>query len=225
MEAGQLLRRPAKSCLSSTTLSALSQALQVASRRHKSTASRMKRALNIAPHVSFLPDSSPRDHIIYNPPSAAPTVYHTPFKFLPKNDPRRRANISVLFASHPSSSPTSTEVASTQPASSADSADLLPVLPNTPSPSFKPQRNVSLEEVEEMRRLRAEDPVTNTVVALAQRFNCSRVFVMMCCQSSRDHQERMRDRLTLIQGRWGPTRTAARDDRRRRKEMLLRGEL
>ena len=76
-----------------------------------------------------------------------------------------------------------------------------------------------------MRRLREEDPVTNSVVALAAKFGCSKLFVMMCCHAPKEHQEKHKERLEAVRERWGPVRSKAREDRVRRKEMLLRGEL
>ncbi|KAJ9156400.1 hypothetical protein NKR23_g1527, partial [Pleurostoma richardsiae] len=116
MEAVSLLRPSTAAaargcCLSASRGSSIQQRLgggviQLPARRHKSTANRTKRALSVPPHPSFLAHGAPveqqqqlqQDHIIFNPPSSAPSVFHTPFKFLPRSDPRRRANLTALFA-------------------------------------------------------------------------------------------------------------------------------
>lgn len=224
----RLLSRPASQCcLSSTsgrTTSLLPlRPLHLTSRRHKSTSGRHRRSLNIQPHPSFLAPAgdsstssaraarSPSSHIVFNPPSSAPSVFHTPFKFLPKNDPRRRANLPSLFDS-------STTIAYS---SSNDGPDPSSVV----LPSKDRRHNVTEADVAEIRRLRAADPVTNSVGALARRYDCSHLFIMMCCQAPAEHAERHREALERVKSRWGHIRTKAREDRQRRRDMIFRGEL
>ncbi|KAK3685841.1 mitochondrial ribosomal protein subunit L20-domain-containing protein [Podospora appendiculata] len=232
MEA-RLLRRPAATCchrlLASSTTPAASLlppvTLQFPSTgaRHKSTTNRTKRALNIAPHASFLNKPSATDRIIFNPPSSAASVFHTPFKFLPKTDPRRRANLTSLFAS-------SASIQFNSPSSSA--SDAAPA-PGTTEDTLPPKiggrvgrtHHMTKEDVLEMRRLRETDPVANSVNRLAAKFGCSHLFVLMCCQAPREHKEKHVAAGELVKSRWGPRRRAAREDRKRRLEMLFRGEL
>ncbi|WYZ41459.1 hypothetical protein EsH8_V_000354 [Colletotrichum jinshuiense] len=187
-------------------------------RRGHKTTSRTKRALNLPPHPDFLP-STPAvgDTIIFNPPSAAPSVYHTPFKFLPPTDPRRRANLSSLFAS--------SAAATSQTTSSSSAARPLPPALNVPSRGSNPRYHLSRDDVAEIRRLRAEDPARWSVTALARKFDCSETFITICTPAPRDHKERLDRKLEAVKGRWGSIRTKAREDRTRRKEMLFRGEL
>ncbi|AEO63467.1 70dddb5d-2b6c-4512-bab2-1054921963d9 [Thermothielavioides terrestris] len=199
--------------------------------RQKSSAARTRRALRIPPHPSFFagPDGGTArpttDEIIFNPPSSEPSVYHTPFKFLPKTDPRRRANLtSELLASsttiqYPSSSSSSSSTA-TAPKSPED----FPALGRVPTQD-KPPHHLTKADIEEMRRLRAEDPVTNSVQTLARRFGCSKLFVLMCCQAPPEHRARVQAELEATQARWGPRRRAAREERARRFAMLFNGEL
>ncbi|KAI1121519.1 mitochondrial ribosomal protein subunit L20-domain-containing protein [Nemania abortiva] len=183
----------------------------IASRRHQSTTSRTKKMLKIPPHPDFLTPQSGQNHIIYNPPASVPSVYHTPFKFLPKCDPRRQANLSQLLRSNRSPLDPSTSTA-------------LP--PPTRASEMREKRyNVTREQVEEMRQLRASDPATWSVLKLADKFDCTPFFVMMCCKASPEHKDRERQRLEAIKARWGPVRTKARDERKKRKAMLLRGAL
>ncbi|KAL2152572.1 hypothetical protein VTH82DRAFT_5756 [Thermothelomyces myriococcoides] len=215
--------------------------------RHKSTAARTRRALNIPPHPSFLTSSSDRpttDEIIYNPPSSAASVYHTPFKFLPKSDPRRRANLaseivassttiqyptsSSSSSSSSSSAATSTEQQQSEdssPSSSSSSDDPVPFPSIEGAPRYKARHHLTKADIEEMRRLRAEDPATHTVQALSRRFQCSKLFVMMCCQAPKEHKDKVRADLERVKQRWGPRRQAAREERRARMGLLFQGEL
>jgi len=87
------------------------------------------------------------------------------------------------------------------------------------------QYNVTREQVEEMRQLRASDPLKWSVLELSKKFNCTPYFVMMCCKSSPEHREKERQRLEAIKSRWGVIRTKAREERKKRKTLLLRGAL
>ncbi|KAK4152911.1 mitochondrial ribosomal protein subunit L20-domain-containing protein [Chaetomidium leptoderma] len=213
--------------------------------RQKSTSARTRRALNIPPHPSFLnannstgnsgPDGlrgtrRDTDQIIFNPPSSAPSVFHTPFKFLPKNDPRRRANLtSSLFASS-----TTIHYNATQQQSSSTSPTSMPAeqtfspedFPMAEGPVvLKPRHHLAKADIEEMRRLRETDPVTNSVQSLARQYQCSKLFVLMCCQAPREHQDKIKAGLEKTKERWGPRRRAAREERARREGMLRTGEL
>ncbi|KAI0842474.1 mitochondrial ribosomal protein subunit L20-domain-containing protein [Hypoxylon sp. FL0890] len=186
-------------------------------RRHQSSTARTKRALKIAPHPSFLVSSKSTSdpdvaEVIYNPPSSAASVYHTPFKFLPRSDPRRQANLSQLVTS--SSSPSNSDSDSTT------NSNLPPELKEPPR-----KYNVTKEQVEEMRRLRAEDPAKWSVLKLAERYDCAPYFIMMCCRSSPEHHDKHRAALEAVKARWGPIRTAAREERKKRKALLLRDAL
>ncbi|KAK8084827.1 60S ribosomal protein [Apiospora hydei] len=153
------------------------------------------------------------------PPSAAPSVYHTPFKFLPPSDPRRQAQLSSLLRGSTGLAPTAAPTNSTTPTERE-----IPALGENhqvPVPKF----NVTREQVAEMRALRAADPTKWSVVRLAEKFECSKLFVMICCKASAEHQARERERKEAIKARWGPIRSQAREDRKKRRTLLLRGEL
>ncbi len=238
----------------------LTRVVVVVARRQQSTTSRTKKALKIAPHPSFLaagPASPTANHVIFNPPSSAPSVYHTPFKFLPKSDPRRQANLSqfllqqykekreherqrVKLHQQSISSTSSTSTSTSTSTSSSDggvggegegagagagAGDLPPTLTADEEVRTQPQRNVTREQVDEMRALRAEDPERWSVVRLARRFGCTNWFVMICCRAPAEHAESERVRKQAVRARWGPIRTHARDERGKRKALLLRGEL
>ncbi|KAM0333231.1 hypothetical protein ACHAQA_001891 [Verticillium albo-atrum] len=202
MEA-RTLARPAASLLNATLSSH-----GAVSRRSHQTWSRTKRALNIAPHPSFAPAKG-ENTIIFNPPASEPSIFHTPYKFLPKSDPRRRhADLSTLF---------------TAPSSRAAAAAKLPPALNVPSRN--PRYHLNKDDVAEIRRLRAEDPVQWSVNRLAQKFDCSEVFITICTPAPREHTERLERKLDAVKNRWGAIRTKARTERTKRKDMLFRGEL
>ncbi|KAI1360380.1 hypothetical protein F5Y08DRAFT_331621 [Xylaria arbuscula] len=218
METRQALRPLCSSLSSHATTASPSAARSSAfrsianGRRHQSTTARTKKALKIPPHPDFLTPQSGQNHIIYNPPAAAPSVYHTPFKFLPKSDPRRQANLSQLVRS------------SVDLHASRASASATTLPPVSRAPHVK-KYNVTREQVEEMRQLRADDPVTWSVHKLADKFECSPFFVMMCCKASPEHKEKEKERLEAIKARWGTIRTKARQEREKRKVLLAHGAL
>ncbi|KAK3956957.1 mitochondrial ribosomal protein subunit L20-domain-containing protein [Pseudoneurospora amorphoporcata] len=223
MEASLSLFRPAATCcrrvaLSSTQKASATPAVAAGiSVRYQSTANRTKRMLNIPPHESFLNVPVDGDRIIFNPPASEASVYHTPFKFLPRSDPRRRANIYKLFQTQ---APTPEPQAAAD-AASTDGAEHLPPVLYNPTKSY----NVTAEQVEEIRQLRAKDPKKYSVTYLSNKYNCTKVFIMMCTQAPREHQEAHKLARARIAESWGPRRAAAKLDARRRKEMLHRGEI
>ncbi|CAJ2503296.1 Uu.00g106900.m01.CDS01 [Anthostomella pinea] len=224
METRHLLR-PLSSLSSSTTTTATASAMSSSTspftrsivaaatgRRHQSTTSRTKKMLKIPPHPDFLTPREGESHIIYNPPSAAPSVYHTPFKFLPKTDPRRQANLTQLIRSSADLS-----------GPSANANNLPP--PSTKREGAPKMYNVTREQVDEMRTLRAEDPAKWSVQKLAERYKCSHLFIMMCCKAGPEHKAQERERLEAIKARWGPIRSGAREERKKRKALLFKGAI
>lgn len=199
----KLLAKP--STTTSTTLTT--------TRGHKTTA-RTKRSLKIAPHPSFLPDRTrpfpAADSIIYNPPSSQATPHHTPFLFLPHNDPRRDA-LKRIRSNGLLPSPTSEPFGQLAPEVVYKRRD--------------PKSHITQADVDEMKRLRAEDPVTWSINALARKFDCSTILVKMAAPGSQEHTQWLADKLERRKARWGPKRTQAREDRKRREELLHRGEL
>ncbi|KAL1874852.1 hypothetical protein Daus18300_003393 [Diaporthe australafricana] len=205
-----LLRPATRSCVSSTRHTLKQQI------RSKATAARTRRSLNIPPHPTFLASDSRlnQDRIIFNPPASAPSVYHTPFKFLPKTDPRRRANLAKIFESHFATS------------SDASITDLPKLRPSHKyGPGVAARGPVTKDEVEEMRRLRQEDPHKWNVAALSEKYQIPHIFVSMCCQAPKEKLEFERKKMELIRQRWGPMRAKAKEEKHRRTEMLYRGEI
>ncbi|CEI67297.1 hypothetical protein FVEN_g5799 [Fusarium venenatum] len=181
-------------------------------RGHKTT-SRTKRSLKIAPHESFLPDRKAAfpasDSIIYNPPSSEASPLHTPFLFLPPNDARR---VALTRLRHTPGSP------------------LEPISKSKLPPEMKynrrsPNYNLTAADIKEMKQLRQEDPETWSVNKLAEKFGCSVIFVKMAAPAPEAHLENVKRKQERRESRWGAIRTNAREERKRRTEMLYRGEL
>lgn len=170
---------------------------------------RTKKALRVGPADSFANTTDTSDHIIYNPPSSAPNVYHTPLKFLPKTDPRRRMHILIEAQSS----------ASTDEAGSPKRTSLPPPL----KPVRQQKYHLTADDIAEIRRLRQEDPRTWTRVKLAEKFNCSQFFVSLCAQAPEIKAERDVE-LEAVKSSWGRQKREAREDRQRRKQLWGRGE-
>ncbi|KAG6024191.1 hypothetical protein E4U19_002371 [Claviceps sp. Clav32 group G5] len=193
----------------------------ITQRGHKTT-SRTKRALKLPPHDSFLPSRAvpfpAADTIIYNPPSSEASPAHTPFVFLPPNDPRRSALLRIrqTTAAEEANKPINGESITTE-------GDNL-----SPMMKYKrrtPRYNVTEEDIETIRLLRAEDPITWSVSKLAAKFDCSEVFIKMVAPASKEHSKWLQEKMEKKKARWGHIRTQAREERKMRAEMLYRGEL
>jgi len=215
--------------LSTTTSSTfLGPQTSLALRRSHQTTARTKRALRIRPHPSHLlrtadapgattnsssssTSSSALDEVVFNPPSAQPTVYHTPFKFLPKSDPRRSTNLQLLFHG----------TAADGSSASTSSAYVPPAL----RPVAEKKYHLSKDDVAEIRRRRWEDPETATIRNLAKEFDCSMKFVQIATQVPESYKEKLADGTRRMKATWGPRKLKAREDRKVRKQMLFHGEL
>jgi len=200
-------RRPLANNLPFLLPSLLKSPSQV-TRRHESSARRTTKRLRTKPDPSFTSSISPshaQDHIVFNPPSSAPSVYHTPAAFLPPDDPRRQ----LLAQSHSHANP-------------YDQPDR-----RLPPPVRKPREkkyNLGEKEIEEIRKLRTEDPFKWTRKTLAEKYDCSQFFVGLICQASVERLEQQRQVLDDIKSKWGQRRRHAREDRTRRRELWGRDE-
>jgi len=175
---------------------------------------RTKKALRVGPDASFTNTLETQDHIIFNPPSSAPNVYHTPLKFLPKTDPRRKLHLlTQASASSTSNSSTTTTTAPSTSTSGARTAPLAPPL----RPFQEKKYHLTPADVAEMRRLRAEDPRQWTRVRLAEKFGCSVFFVNLFAQKVPELEAEWEAEHERARSRWGRTKTEAREDRSRRK--------
>ncbi|KAI5839346.1 mitochondrial ribosomal protein subunit L20-domain-containing protein [Morchella snyderi] len=174
---------------------------EATSRRHtKKLRLRPLPSMVIGGHGGVAPTASPAiNHIIHNPPSAAPSIFATPNLFLPKEDPRR-----VTFLAVDDNDKDSKPKAKLQ-------------LP----PPIKPPRSKTYHlgelEIAEMRALRAENPAEWTRGKLAAMYGTSKFFVGMAAETTAARKEEMQGRLATIKSRWGKIRTTARFERTRRR--------
>lgn len=178
-------------------------------RRSHQTAARTKRALRIRPHPSHLLRNDPAsatDEIVFNPPESQPSPYHTPFKFLPPSDPRRANNLKLLFGNDASGSSTD-------------------YVPPEMKKSWAKSYHLTKEDVEELKRLRWEDPETWTVSKLAEKFKCSTKFVRIVGRVPESYRAKVQEEKRRKMATWGPKKLKAFEEKGERIRMLFRGEL
>ncbi|KAF2729181.1 hypothetical protein EJ04DRAFT_476043 [Polyplosphaeria fusca] len=200
--------------------------LPTTQRRHESTARRHKKLLHVQQAPSFTPDrASPT--LIFNPPSSAPSVYHTPLKFLPREDKRKDLYQKALNLSMHAALRTHTpNVAAPGTPLSAPSnlpprpSNALPPAVRTP---YDKKYHLTDVEIDDIRRLRLEDPEYWTRARLAEKFECSQFFVSLIVKAP-EKAARVEGEHAKMRARWGERRTRARVDRARRKELWGRDE-
>ncbi|RKF54042.1 putative 60s ribosomal protein [Golovinomyces cichoracearum] len=182
--------------------------LNVTSRRFESSFQRNKSRLNVKPDSSFLltSDSPQQDHIIFNPPASAPSVFHTPLKFLPPND--KRINL----------------LAATAKRLGLSQVKLPP--PMRPREVDIPRGHLNEADIAEIQRLNNEDPNVWTNKKLARKFNCSSEFISVCLRHAGGdptaRKAEMKAKWEYIESRWGPRRKKAREERQKRWAIALR---
>ncbi|KAF2635737.1 hypothetical protein P280DRAFT_169832 [Massarina eburnea CBS 473.64] len=201
--------------------------------RHESTTRRHRKLLALPEAPSFTP-SSRKPTLIFNPPSAAPSVYHTPLKFLPKDDRRkqlyaafqtqstqtsyRKSAPSIAQPGTPLYAPTSAPSPSyPQPAAH------LPPRPSAALPAavrapYEKKYHLDQNDIKEIQRLRKEDPDHWTRWRLAEKFACSNFFIGLVAKD-REKAGRVEREHEAARGRWGTRRREAREDRGRRKAL------
>ncbi|KAF2106129.1 mitochondrial ribosomal protein subunit L20-domain-containing protein, partial [Lophiotrema nucula] len=176
--------------------------------------------LHLPEAPSYTP-STPSPTLVFNPPSSAPNIYHTPSKFLPKNDKRTALYKHALSLSTSAALRTKTPLVA-KPDTQLTAPSHLPPKPSTALPPpvrapYEKKYHLTPEEVKEIQRLRQEDPVAWTRVRLAERFGCSQFFVGMVAKNE-GAAERVRAEQEKVMRRWGRVRRMAREDRGRRRE-------
>lgn len=173
----------------------------VVGRRYQSSYRRTKQRLRVKPDASFRPSNQPHEEIVFNPPSSAPTAFHTPSIFLPDGDKRKS------LTEHPSNNNIIHEK----------------LAPATTKPQEK-RYHLTKEDVEQIRKLRVEDPITWSKYKLARRYECSAYFINMVCRTIPEKYEIQKKVLDAVTSRWGAKRRMAREDRKLRKEAWNRDE-
>lgn len=166
-------------------------------RRNQSSYRRTKQRLRVTPDASFGPSlNKTEDHIIYNPPPSAPSVFQTPTKFLPPDDIRRKLRTDTVSTNHPNSHE----------------------LPGVFKKPAEKKYHLTPADVEEIRKLRLQDPMTWSRNKLAKRFDCAPDFIAMVCEASPQKKQIQRQVLEAVQSRWNTKRRMAREDRQLRRE-------
>ena len=164
-------------------------------RRWESSARRTTKKLRVKPDASFKASVAPEkltDHIVFNPPSSSPSPYQTPPAFLPPHDPRR----TLLAQSHRFANPY------------IDPAYKLPPLSRKVQKEKK--HHLKPEDMEEIRRLRRQDPYKWTRKTLAEKFECSQFFIGLVAEATPEKKQMESDKILAIQNKWGKRRRTAR---------------
>ena len=73
--------------------------------------------------------------------------------------------------------------------------------------------------MDEIRRLRLEDPQKWSRKLLAEKFACSPFFVGMIAEASDKKKALERAKIEEVKERWGKRRRTAREDRAKRKQL------
>ncbi|GIZ42380.1 hypothetical protein CKM354_000565300 [Cercospora kikuchii] len=187
-------------------------------RRNTASYRRTRKMLRVKQDPSFAPSTTEKtEHIIYNPPPSAPNVYHTPPKFLPESDPRRKLHIEAAAAAAADAPQKSTSVlaaiAAQRAASQPKAADLKPI-----RPIYEKKYHLTQDDVDEIRRLRMEDPKHWSRLRLAEKFNCSQFFVSLCVTAPEVAKEKDAE-ADAARAKWGRRKKEAREARVERKKL------
>jgi hypothetical protein len=189
--------------------------------RHESSTRRHRKLLALPEAPSYTSNTS-APTLVFNPPSSAPNVYHTPLKFLPKEDKRRQLfKAAEQYASRDAHSKQTSAIAA--PGTPLHTSGFLPPRPsaNLPAPLRQPYEktyHLTEAEVAEIRRLRSKDPEQWTRVRLAEKFGCSQFFVGLVAKNE-GKGERVESGHEEQRRKWGVRRREAREDRGRRKVL------
>lgn len=128
-----------------------------------------------------------------------------PVSFLPKDDSRREF-IEKLRANDKLQ---------------GDMAPTVLTSKSTMSTSGK-QYHLRPQEIEQIRRLREENPEKHTRKKLARQFNVSPLFISIVTNAPNERIKEMDLRLAHIKSKWHEKRVTAREDRKKRKELWYR---
>lgn len=166
--------------------------------RYKSTIHRVPNVYNnIRSGSNIKPEYKPGLHHHIAPSS--PSVNITPDPFLPGNDPRKGLDLSN---------------------SNKINIEFAPAL----SLPIEKKLNLTPKEVEEIQRLRLEDPFKYTRKVLAEQFQVSEFTISLVSNANKKFKSEMDRRLKYIKNRWSQGRIQARQDREKRKVSWYRDE-
>ncbi|KAI5358199.1 Putative ribosomal protein L20 [Septoria linicola] len=187
-------------------------------RRNAASYRRTRKMLRVKQDPSFAPSTTETsEHIIFNPPPSAPNVYHTPSKFLPQSDPRWKLHAEAAAAAATGTPEKSSSVLATiaaqRAASQPKAENLKPI-----RPMYEKKYHLTQDDIEEIRRLRQEDPRHWSRLRLAEKFQCSQFFVSLCVTAPEVAKEK-EEELNAVKERWGRRKRDAREARVERKRL------
>lgn len=168
--------------------------------RHLPVETQPKNKFN-ASRSAFNFKPNPSQGLIYNPPAATPSLKDTPKVFLPKNDPRLKV-MADKFKVY-----------------SQEELDEMPVIYGA-----KKDYTLTPDIIEQIIKMRTDDPQTWTIAKLAAKFNVDPKKVNVITGFSLQKQQVMLQELTKLKNGWSEKRRLARQDRHKRKQQWLRGE-
>lgn len=187
-------------------------------RRNAASYRRTRKMLRVKQDPSFAPTTTETtEHIIFNPPPSAPNVYHTPPKFLPASDPRRELHLEAeaMAAAGTPKKPSSVlaTIAAQRAASQPKAENLKPI-----RPIYEKKYHLTQDDIDEIRRLRKEDPRYWSRLRLAEKFDCSQFFISLCVTAP-EHAKEKEAEVEAVKARWGRRKTEARVARAERKKL------
>lgn len=144
--------------------------------------------------------------LYFNPAQSSPTgsinSETIPLSFLPKDDPRRVINKNI--ASH----------------DRLQGKFAPPVLCSKSTLRDEGKTyHLNPSNIEEIKKLRIENPDIYTRKVLAKQFKVSPLFISMITEASESRKVEMNRRLDIIKSKWHEKRSIARSDRKKRKEL------
>ncbi|KAF1834765.1 hypothetical protein BDW02DRAFT_321869 [Decorospora gaudefroyi] len=189
--------------------------------RHESSTRRHRKLLALPEAPSYTRRST-APTLVFNPPSSAPNVYHTPSKFLPKEDKRLRLYAAAQQHAHKVAHSRQTSPIAA-PGTPLHTGSHLPPRPSASLPApvrepYEKKYHLTESDVQEIRRLRKQDPNTWTRVKLAEKFGCSQFFVGMVAKNVKK-AERVEKEHRASRKKWGNRKRLAKEDRERRKAL------
>ncbi|KAH7082334.1 mitochondrial ribosomal protein subunit L20-domain-containing protein [Paraphoma chrysanthemicola] len=189
--------------------------------RNESTTRRHRKLLALPEAPSYTPDHS-APTLVFNPPSSAPNVYHTPLKFLPKEDKRRQLYSAALQHSTTSAHRRQASPIAA-PGTPLHTLSHLPPRPTSALPvpvraPYEKKYHLTDKEIGEIQTLRSQDPYTWTRVKLAEKFGCSQFFVGMVVKA-KERAKEVETEHAEARRKWGQRRRVAREDREKRKAL------
>lgn len=141
--------------------------------------------------------------LIHNPPQAINSLKHTPKKFLPANDPRHALPIK---------------------ANQVYTKQQLDDMPLISEYLQKKTYTLTPEIVEKIQKLRNEDPSKWTIRKIARELDIDIMKVNVLSGINKSRQVQVANEIGEQQIDWSEKKLNARNDRKKRTEMWLRGE-